>query len=69
MGTKKKTYLNNGPIINERPTKVSGVSIVKRIWNRFLDAIAWLTQDQSRITKKKSRREIDYIRLRGINKS
>ncbi len=43
-------------------------TIIKKMWHAILDAIAWLTQDSSRITKRKRRREMDYIRLRGIRK-
>jgi len=68
MKTEKKqqTYLNRGPFINEKPVKASNVSVIKRIWTRILNAIAWLTQDQVRITARKSRRGIDYIRFRGF---
>ncbi|HUT67465.1 MAG TPA: hypothetical protein VMW86_02810 [Dehalococcoidales bacterium] len=46
----------------------SKISVIKKIWNRILDAVAWLTEEQPRITARESRREIDYIRLRGFGK-
>ncbi len=63
---KKQTYLNRGPFVNEKPVKASGVSVVKKVCARILDAIAWVTQDQARISARKNRRGIDYIRFRGF---
>jgi len=65
-GKKKQTYLNEGPFINEKRVKAPGVSVFKKLWSAILNAIAWVTQDQARISVRKNRRGIDYIRFRGF---
>jgi hypothetical protein len=65
-GKKKQTYSNEGPFINEKPVKAPDFSLIRKLWGRILDAIAWMTQDQARISARKNRRAIDYIRFRGF---
>ena len=62
----KQTYLNRGPFVNEKPVKAPDVSVVKKVCAHILDAIAWVTQDQARISARKNRRGVDYIRFRGF---
>ncbi len=63
---KKQTYSNKGPFISKKPVKAPGIPVFKKLWVRVLDAIAWVSQDQARISARKNRRGVDYIRFRGF---
>jgi hypothetical protein len=43
--------------------------LLRGIVHKVLDGVAWLTQDNKKISRVKDHRFQDYIRLRGLGKS